>query len=88
MNPTLRLRKKALQSAYDQAIKRKMVSAGARCGWWLWVWCGVVVVAEASSAHKGAAAGLRPGHQAQDGERIFVQGRWVPRQPLSTRLID
>ena len=30
MNPTLRLRKKALQSAYDQAIKRKMVGGGSR----------------------------------------------------------
>lgn len=25
MNPTLRLKKKALQQAYDQAIKKKMV---------------------------------------------------------------
>jgi hypothetical protein len=30
MNPTLRLKKKALQQAYDQAIKRKMV------GWAQW----------------------------------------------------
>lgn len=29
MNPTLRLRKKALQHAYDAAIKKKMVGPGA-----------------------------------------------------------
>ena len=32
MNPSLRLRKKALQAAYDMAIKRQMVRAGVCAG--------------------------------------------------------